>query len=501
MTGRDVVAGVDTGTSGCKVTVLDDRGTILATAYRGYPTHHPHPGWAEQDPADWVSAAHASLADALEQVAAAQGPTTLRALAFSAPHHVAVLCDDEMTPVRRAIMWTDQRSAGIAQELAASHGDLIWQRCGNAPAATWTLPQLQWLRRHEPETLRAVRRVLFMKDVVRHSFCPAHVTDHVDASGTLLFDPTAGEWVPELLDLAGLDASAMPTVGRPEDVAGPLAPEVADRLGVDPGVLVITGSADTAVELLAAGAVSPGDHTLKLATAGNVSHVEDHPSPDPREAISYPYLLPDTSYLNSATNSAAASFEWLARIMAGQAQVGREFFEQLDREAADVPAGCDGLTFHPYLTGERAPHWNPALRASFVGLTAAHGRGHLARAVMEGVALSMREARGPDAPPLAAAALIGGGARSEVWAGIMSAVFRADLRVPAVADSSLGGALLAAVTLGWISELSEVPRFLQVASTTHAADDDAADAYDHAFVRYQRIQRALQPGYDVDHSS
>lgn len=501
MTPIDVVAGIDTGTSGCKVTVLDERGTILATAFQGYSTHHLHSGWAEQDPADWVRAAHASLSEALTLASETGGPTNLCGLSFSAPHHVAVLCDEDMTPLRRAIMWTDQRSAAIAQETARSHGDHIWQRCGNAPAATWTLPQMQWLRRHEPCVLQATRRVLFMKDFVRHSFCPAHVTDHVDASGTLFYDPTTGSWVPELLELAGLEASAMPRVVAPCEVVGRLPKDLADAVGVGSEVLVLTGSADTAVELLAAGAVSPGDHTLKLATAGNVSHVERAPSPNARDAISYPYLIPGTYYLNSATNSAAASFEWLARIMAGDPQVGRAFFEELDQEASDVPAGSDGLTFHPYLTGERAPHWNPALRASFVGLTAAHGRGHLARAVMEGVAMSMREARGPDAPPLKAATLIGGGAKSGVWAGIMAAVFRADLRVPSVADSSLGGALLAATELGWLSDLSATPSFLGVPSAEHAADQDAADAYDHAFMRYQRIQQALQPGYDADHHS
>lgn len=497
----DVVAGIDTGTSGCKVTVLDEHGTILATAFRGYPTHHLHPGWAEQDPADWVRAAHATLSEALNLSAENGGPTNLRGLSFSAPHHVAVLCDEDMNPLRRAIMWTDQRSAVIAQETTRSHGELIWQRCGNAPAATWTLPQMQWLQSQEPHVLRATRRVLFMKDFVRHSFCPAHVTDHVDASGTLLFDVNAGSWVPELLELAGLSASAMPRVVAPGEVVGNLPKDVADSLGAASKVLVLTGSADTAAELLAAGAVSPGDHTLKLATAGNVSHVEQTPSPNALDAISYPYLIPGTYYLNSATNSAAASFEWLARIMASDPHVGREFFEQLDQEASGVQAGSDGLTFHPYLTGERAPHWNPALRASFVGLTAAHGRGHLARSVMEGVAMSMREARGPHAPPLSAATLIGGGAKSEVWAGIMAAVFRAELRVPSVADSSLGGALLAATELGWLTDLSATPTFLGVASTQHPADQDAADAYDHAFSRYQRIQQALQPGYDADHRS
>jgi xylulokinase len=164
-----------------------------------------------------------------------------------------------------------------------------------------------------------------------------------------------------------------------------------------------------------------------------------------------------------------------------------------------VPPGSHGLTFHPYLNGERAPHWNPALRASFVGLTSAHGRGHLARAVMEGVAMSMREARGPDATQLGAATLIGGGARSAVWADIMAAVFRAELRVPEVADSSLGGALLAASHLGWLTGLAQTPDFLAVASSRHTPDEQAAGAYDRAFARYQRVQQALQPGYEADH--
>lgn len=499
MTAVPVVAGIDTGTSGCKVTVLANSGAILATAFRSYPTYHEHPGWAEQDPADWVRAAHSNLTEALDLArGTAAGPVELRALSFSAPHHVAVLCDTAMKPIRRAIMWTDQRSAGIARATASSHGDLIWRRCGNVPAATWTLPQMQWLRQHEPQVLQSTQRILFMKDFVRHSFCPAHVTDHVDAAGSLLYDPGTRTWVGELLELAGLEESVMPHVVQAQDCVGNLDQTVANSVETSVGVAVLAGSADTAAELLAAGCVTPGDYSLKLATAGNVSHVETTPSAG-TETISYPYLVPGTYYLNSATNSAAASFEWLARIFAGATSVSRDFFQRLDQEAAQVPPGSEGLAFHPYLNGERAPHWNPALRASFVGLTSAHERGHMARAVMEGVAMSMREARGPQAPPLSAATLIGGGARSGVWAGIMAAVFKTELRVPEVADSSLGGALLAATHLGWLTDISHAPAFLGDNSAVYAADARSADVYDHAFTRYQRIQQALQPGYDTDY--
>lgn len=498
MSSRPAVAGIDAGTSGCKVTVLDQRGQILATAYRSYRTHHASPGWAEQDPADWVRAARAGLVEAIARAGQGGDPVRLLGLSFSAPHHVAVLCDDSGDPVRRAIMWTDQRSAEIAGQTAASHGELIWQQCGNVPAATWTLPQMQWLRVHEPEALSRTRHVLLMKDFVRSSFCAGPVTDAVDATGTMLYDPSRRRWIPELLDLAGLDAAAMPEVVKPTDVVGSISADHARELGVDPDVVILTGSADTALELLAAGCVTPGDHTLKLATAGNVSHVESQRSTTP-DTISYPYLLPDTFYLNSATNSAAASFEWLAKTMAGADPVGPELFTSLDDEADKISPGSDGLTFHPYLNGERAPHWNPALRASFVGLTSAHGRGHLARAVMEGVAMSMREARGAQAAPLANATLIGGGARSAVWAQIMADVFRTELWVPQVADSSLGGAMLAATRLAWLDQLSDGPRFLGSAGSRRTPDASSADDYDHTFERYQRIQRALQPGYDADH--
>lgn len=498
MTSMEVVAGVDTGTSGCKVTIVNEFGRILSSAFSPYTTYGDYAGWSEQDPGDWVRAAHAGLSQALARMKRHSERAELRALAFSAPHHVAVLCDEKMRPLRRSIMWTDQRSAVVAQRTAGSHGNQIWEQCGNVSAATWTLPQLQWLRQQEPGVLSATRRVLFMKDFVRHSFCAGHVTDHIDASGTLLYNPARRSWVPDLVKLAGLDERVLPQVVQPEEVVGRIDEGPAATLGVRRDVSILADSADTAVELLAAGCVSPGDHALKLATAGNVSHVEQQRSAT-ADAISYPYLIPGTYYLNSATNSAAASFEWLARILGGAPAVGHDFFQQLDREAAQVSPGSDGLTFHPYLNGERAPHWNPALRASFVGLTYTHGRGHLVRAVMEGVAMSMREARGPQGPALSAAALIGGGARSSVWSGIMAAVFRADLRVPEVADSSLGGALLAANHLGWLPSLHDAPSFPVVGSAEYVANNGAADIYDQVFERYQRIQRALMPGYEADH--
>lgn len=445
------VVGVDTGTGGCKVTFITPAGTVVAESYHSYPSHYEHQRWVEQDPDDWVEAAFAGVRTCLSTLPDGAAEN-IDGIAFSAPHHTAVLLDEDDRVIRRAILWNDQRSDEESRLLTERAGDLISQVTRNAAAPTWTLPQMLWLRRNLPADHSRIRSIVFMKDYVRWRFTGLKATDHIDAGGTLFYDIVQRTWSPELLDLCGLDVTMMPTVLAPTDRAGEVTAHAAAATGLRSGTPIFAGTADSAAEVYGAGGLVPGDLTLKLATAGNVQTIAEAPAETTR-ILSYEHPIDGLYYLNSATNFAAASFRWFREQFFGerseQVGVGRTHAE-LNATIGDVPVGSGGMLFLPFLNGERSPYWDPKLRASFVGLTSRHGRAEMGRAVMEGVALSLRDAAavfGADRP--AQMRLIGGGASSEPWRQIVADVMNAEVVVPTSTESSFGTALLAGVGAGW----------------------------------------------------
>lgn len=481
MTGEpQLYVGIDIGTSGCKASVIDAAARVVAEGHAAYRSYHPQPGWVEQHPADWVAAAFAACDDVFGLLTGPQR-AAVAALSFSAPTHVAVLVGGDGAPVRPAIMWNDQRSATQAEELRRTDGAHIAAVTDNAPTPTWTLAQLRWVAENEPEAIGATQRLWFMKDWVRSHFSAAapFCTDRVDAQGALLYDVHAHEWDPTLVARAGLPMSAMPEVREPTAVAGTLAPELATRWDLQ-SVSVTVGTTDTAAELLAAGLAEHGDTAIKIATAGNVAVVADH-RPTDKRVLCYEHVVPGVFYWNSATSAAAASLRWLGESML--VAEGTVDFAEIDRKVAETAPGADGLLFTPYLNGERSPRFDPALRATFAGISARHSWPHFARAVMEGVAFSLRDAAGLYSAPLPpAVALIGGGARSAVWPRIVADVLNRDISVLSECDSSVGAALVAAVGAGGLPTLIDAAHVARGrASRTVKPDPDQRELYGSRF--------------------
>ncbi|MGZ0712402.1 xylulokinase (plasmid) [Coraliomargarita sp. W4R53] len=478
--------GVDIGTSGCKVSVIDASARIVAEGHAGYPSNHPHAGWVEQNPEDWVAAAFTACAEALESLAAPQR-AAIAAIAFSAPTHVAVLVGDDGAPLRPAIMWNDQRSAAQAVELARINGEHIAAVTANSPTPTWTLAHLRWIAENEPAVLEATRRVWFMKDWVRSRFTsdPRFCTDRVDAQGALLLDVRSHKWDPVLVESAGLALDSMPEIVEPTTVVGTLATELATRWGLE-DIAVTVGTTDTAAELLAAGLAKPGDTAIKIATAGNVAIVANDRPTDGR-IICYEHVVAGVFYWNSATSAAAASLRWLAESMLVNG--GPVDFAEIDHQVADTVPGADGLLFTPYLNGERSPRFDPAHRATFAGLSARHSWPHFARAVMEGVAFSLRDAAALYSTPLPATlALIGGGARSSQWPTIVADVLDRDIAVLSECDSSVGAALVACVSVGVLPTLIEAAHVARGrASRFVKTRPDQRELYDARFADYLEL--------------
>ena len=458
-----VLLGIDVGTSGCKITAIDDSGRILDEGFAEYDTSHPHPGWAEQAPEDWCAA----VRDILSEVAA-HGKVRMAdvaALSLDGSTHNAVLLDGEMRVVRPTIMWTDQRAVAESRELTEAHGDAIFATAYQMPAPTWTLPQMLWLQRNEPEVLPKASHMMFTKDYVRWRLTGEWCTDTIEAQGTLFFDMANQKWSESLCELAGIPLDILPPLVAPTDVVGKVTNAASREFGLPSGIPVVCGCSDSAVEDYAAGAIEPGCCILKLATAGNVNVMTDRAVPN-RRTLTYSHVVPGMWYTVVATNTAARAQRWFRdhfyRDGADRAaDQRRSVYALMDEEAAQSPPGADGLFFHPYLQGERAPYWDPQLRASFVGATMRHGRADFIRALLEGVVFSLRdcfrviEEMGLDVTELR---LIGGGARSALWTQIAADVFGREIIVPQGCDASFGSALLAGVGTGVFADERDAVR-------------------------------------------
>ena len=518
-----LLLGIDYGTGGCKVTVIDEAGSFIGEASTEFETYHDHPGWSEQEPSDWWNA----LAESLKKLAAkGVDLKSIVACALDGSTHNAVLLDAEFRPVRRTIMWTDQRATAECEALKAGWGEKIFSTCYQMPAPTWTLPQMMWLKANEPDALAKTEHVLFVKDYVRYLLTGEAATDRIEAQGTLFFDMAKGKWDDDLVMLAGLTPAKLPRLVEPTDLAGRVTREAAAFTGLPEGTPVVCGSSDSAVEDYGAGAVEPGDLIIKLATAGNVNSMtaEAHPHP---KTLTYSHIVPGMWYSVSATNAAALCMRWLRDAFYGEWGTGNgkretyppseasrrrrcpsrggngewgtgNLYGLIDAEAAQSAIGANGVFFHPYLQGERCPYWDSNLRASFTGVSISSTRGDFARALMEGVAFSLRECYRTleeMALPVKRIFLIGGGARSRLWNEIVANVFNRPVSVPTPGDASFGACLLAGVGIGLFPDVkSAVAKCLHVERTINP-DPAAAMEYDHLFTCYRRIHDALAPVY------
>jgi xylulokinase len=350
---------------------------------------------------------------------------------------------------------------------------------------------MMWLKAHEPEALERTKHVLFVKDYVRYLLTGAAATDRIEAQGTLFFDMKAADWNRELVEMAGLTLEKLPSFIAPTDVAGYVTAEAAAATGLPEGMPVVCGSSDSAVEDYGAGAVEPGDLIIKLATAGNVNSMTAEANPHPK-TLTYSHIVPGMWYSVSATNAAALCQRWM-RDTWGFADYGA-----MDEEAMTSPVGANGIFFHPYLQGERCPYWDANLRASFTGVSISSKRGDFCRALMEGVAFSLRDCYRTLEEmklPVKRIFLIGGGARSRIWSEIVANVFNCTVAVPTPGDASFGACLLAGTGIGLFCDVKDaVAKCLHV-DRTISPDPKVAAEYAHLFETYRRIHDAMAPVY------
>lgn len=482
-----LLLGVDLGAGSLKATLITPDGTPAGEGSHPVPTHQPEPGWSEQDPADWWTAMRAAVRAAL--AAAGEGAAArIAGIALSAGAHTQVLEDAEGRVIRRAILWNDQRSGAETRELRERADTRILEIGANRANPTWTLPQMLWLRRREPENFARVRRMSLAKDWLRARLTGTWETDTIDALGTLMLDAASARWSEELCGLIGWPMDTLPPIVAPTALVGRVTAEAAAETGLAPGTPVVCGSSDTAVETFGAGMAAEGLGVLKLATAATVSVLSRRARPD-FELINYYHVVPEHWYVITGTNSCASAHRWLRDTF-----FAAEGFAGMEAQAASVSAGSEGLIFHPYLNGERSPHWDPLLRGSFVGLSFRHGSGHFARALYEGIAYSLRDcaevfrARGLG---FAQARLTGGGARSATWRQILADTLGVPVELPAVADASFGAALVAGLGVGIYADTQAALRQAVRVVARHEPIPANVAMYEEGFGLYRSAQRGL----------
>ena len=483
------VIGVDIGSGSVKLTLLRRDGVIAATAGCEYPTRYPHVGWCEQDPEDWCRAFKKAFADILCQsgIRADQ----VKALSFDAATHTAVLLDEHRQVLRPAILWTDQRSKTEVQELKNTCLNIIMEQVMNAPTTVWTLHQLMWLRRHEPEVWGKIRCILFAKDYLRYRMTGTMETDTIDAAGSMFYNMKEQCWSEELCRLGGIQKEWLPRLCSPTDLAGFVSGEIAAEFGLAEDTRVLVGTTDTVMEVLAAGNVEPGHATVKLATAGRICVVTDRPM-DSQFIFNYRHVVPGLWYPGTATASCAASYRWY------RDTIGREAFSELDAPAEKIAPGSDGLMFHPYLNGELTPYNDPELKGSYTGISSIHTTAHFTRATLEGVAMSLKDCLntlkdlGVD---MKRVRIIGGGAKGMLWRQIVADVLGMELEKVKVDDSSFGTAMLAAVGIGWFESFAQAAKTCVQIDSVSSPDPENQALYARLFRRYKAVHDALAPIY------
>jgi xylulokinase len=480
-----VFIGLDFGTSGVKALLVDGAQTVLASATAPLPVSRPAPGHSEQDPASWWQAL-LDVVDALK----AERPrevAAVRAIGLSGQMHGAVLLDAAGAVLRPAILWNDVRATAECAELEVAQPDLR-QIAGNMAMPGFTAPKLLWVRRHEPEIFARVSKVLLPKAWVRYRMTGEMIEEMSDASGTLWLDVGARDWSDATLAATGLSRDAMPRLVEGNAQAGTLRPELAARWGMDRPPILAGGAGDNAAGAVGLGAIAPGSAFLSLGTSGVLFATTDRFAPYPQAAVhAFCHALPRTWHQMGVTLSAAASLAWWAGV------TGHSEAELL--AGLTAPGSPGTALFLPYLSGERTPHNDGAIRGAFAGLSHDTDRDAMTQAILEGVAFSFRDcldALAASGTHIAEADVIGGGSRSSVWIGILASVLGITLH--RLADGEHGGAFGAA-RLARLAATGEDPAAIcNPPRRLEAFPPDPAltGAYAAQLARYRALYPALQ---------
>ena len=452
--------GIDVGTGGTRALIIDEKGKVLGSATEEHAAFaSPEIGWAEQNPEDWWRACGAAVNRALD--GARLTGERIACVGFSGQMHGAVMLGVDDAVVRPALIWCDVRTEKQCLDFTRKVGAerLIRLTC-NPALPNFTLTKFLWVREHEPENWRRVHSVMLPKDYVRFRMTGERAIDVADASGTLLLDVAKRSWSDEILQTAEIDKSLLPQLYESQAVCGAVSSAGASATGLKAGTPVVAGAGDQAAGATGMGIVTPGAVSATIGTSGVVFAATDRPALDSKGRLhTFCHAVAGRWHVMGVTQAAGLSLRWFRDNFGVGAQDGRDPYERLADEASAAPPCCDGLLWAPYLMGERTPHLDPNARGGWIGLTASHGRKHMIRSILEGVAFSLRDSFTlfeEMGVPVKSVRLGGGGARSSLWRQIQADVYGLPVEmVEAEEGAAYGAAILAGVGAGRWSSVDE----------------------------------------------
>jgi len=497
----------DLGTTGDKAVLIDPERGILGSTFSGYPTYYPEATWAEQDPLAWWCAFCETNQKLFSQVKVA--PQEVAVVTFSGQMMGCLPLDEHGQPLRRAIIWADQRATSEAMRLLEAVGlEAAYQITGHRISPAYSVAKIMWLAANEPTIYKKASTFLQAKDFIVQELTGKRGTDFSDACGTGLFDIKEKCWSEKMVQAAGIAPEKLPQAFPSVHVIGEVMDGAAKESGLSPGTPVVIGGGDGVCATAGAGVVKEGVGHIYLGSSAWVAVASSSPLLDPKlRTFTWIHLDPSLYSPNGTMHNAGSSLEW-AKESLGALEVkvaewvGLSAYDILERAAQGGPLGAEGRLFLPYLMGERSPHWNPNARGVFLGITRKHSRAHLFRAVFEGVSFNLRiillalRELGADVNELR---LIGGGARSGLWVRILADVLSLPLEITAapLEATALGAAMAGAVGVGLVSDFpTAAEKFIGLGCTV-SPEPEASRVYDSLYEVFLRAYKALIPVFDL----
>lgn len=488
--------GIDIGTTGAKVILLEENGSISANVTEEYETSTPGPLWSEQQPADWWDAGCAGVKRALD--ASGTNNSQIKGVGVSGQMVGLVLLDRDGNALRPCIMWNDQRSVDEAEDLTAQIGlETILAETSNPLFASFVAPKLEWVRRHEPEVYAQVRHVLLPKDYITYMLTGNVATEVSDASGTCLLNMERRAWSDVMVSALDMPREWLPPCVESDEVVGEVSSEAAAATGLLQGTPVVGGAGDQPAQSLGCGIVEPGLCSVTVGTSGVVFAQADRHIRHPDGLLhAFCHSVRHQWYVMGVMLSAGGSFQWLRDTLSAHGQIS---FDQLTGLADHVSTGSDGLIFLPYLSGERMPYDDPLARGGWIGLTQRHSLSHLVRAVMEGITFGLYDllqiirSLGMEIQRIYAS---GGASESRLWRQMLADVFDAQIvTTNATQGAAFGAAMLAGIGAGVFKNAAEAAAATIVVTGSTDPNPQSHKVYERAFEMYRSLYPQLKGSF------
>ncbi|HOL22181.1 MAG TPA: xylulokinase [bacterium] len=494
----EYLAGIDVGTTGVKILIIDEKGDVKGSITVEYPLFTPKPGWAEQNPSDWWEATVKGIKGLLEKTGI-KG-TEIKGIGLTGQMHGSVFLNNRGDVIHPAILWCDQRTAKECEEITEKvRKERVFEITCNPVLTGFQAPKIIWLKKNHPEVYKKISKVLLPKDYIRFCLTGTFATDVADASGTSLFDVKNRRWSEEILDALDIPSSFLPECFESPEVTGYITEEVSALTGLAKGTPVVAGAGDQAAGGVGSGIVEEGLVSVSIGTSGVVfAHLEDV-FVDPEGRLhTFCHAVPGKWHIMGVMLSAGGSFRWLRDIFFGR----DESYKVMTDMAETIPAGSEGLLFLPYLTGERCPYPDPDARGVFFGISLKHRKEHLVRAVMEGVSFGLKDSikimKEIGVPGCVKFRLTGGGAKSDLWCGMMADIFNGStVRLKVEEGPSFGAAILAGVGAGIYSNVKDAcKKLVKEEENVFKPDKENTEIYEKFYILYGDLYKNLAVLFD-----